>query len=175
MQKIFYIAILFFTFVFFSCEEKFEPPKSDLSSDNIPVQESWNSQVTFSDSGFVKAILKAGHISAFSDKGYTLIDSGAVVDFYKNAEVVSTLTGRRGKVEDNTKDIEIYDSVRVVNKAGSELKTSKLLWKNKTQKVYSDVFVRITTPKEIIEGVGFESDQNLTNYKIYQVSGVFNK
>ncbi|MBN8571587.1 MAG: LPS export ABC transporter periplasmic protein LptC [Ignavibacteria bacterium] len=50
-----------------------------------------------------------------------------------------------------------------------------MLWKNKTQKVYSDVFVRITTPKEIIEGVGFESDQNLTNYKIYQVSGVFDK
>jgi len=175
LQKIFYIAVLFFALAFFSCEEKFEPPKSDLSPDNIPVQESWNSQVTFSDSGFVKAILKAGHISAFSDKGYTLIDSGAVVDFYKNGEIVSTLTGRRGRVEDNNKDIEIYDSVRVVNKTGSELVTSKLLWKNKTQKVYSDKFVRITTPKERVEGVGFESDQNLTNYKIYKVSGVFDK
>lgn len=175
MQKYFYIAVLFLSFALFSCEEKFEPPKSDLSPENIPVQESWNSQVTFSDSGFVKAILKAGHISAFSDKGYTLIDSGAVVDFYKNGEIVSTLTGRRGRVEDNSKDIEIYDSVRVVNKTGSELVTSKLLWKNKTQKVYSDVFVRITTPKEKVEGVGFESDQNLTNYKIYKVSGVFDK
>ena len=73
------------------------------------------------------------------------------------------------------KEIEIFDNLRLVNKASSELRTSKLLWKNKTQKVYSDVFVRITTPKEIIEGIGFESDQNLTNYKIYQVSGVFDK
>jgi len=175
MQKILYITILFISLVFISCDDKFEPPKSDLSSEDIPVQESWNSTVTFSDSGFVKAILKAGHISAFSDKGYTLIDSGAVVDFYKNGEIVSTLSGKRGKVEDVSKDIEIFDSVRVVNKTGSELKTSKLLWKNKTQKVYSDVFVRITTPKEIIEGIGFESDQNLGNYKIYQVSGVFDK
>ncbi len=171
---LFLIAVSFSS-VLISCEDKFEPPKSNLSSENIPVQESWNSTVTFSDSGFVKAILKAGHISAFSDKGYTLIDSGAVVDFYKNGEIVSTLTGMRGKVEDMSKDIEIYDSVRVINKAGSELKTSKLLWKNKTQKVYSDVFVKITTPKERIEGVGFESDQNLTNYKIYKVSGVFDK
>lgn len=175
MQRLFYIAVFLFSLAVYSCDEKFEPPKSDLTSEDIPIQESWNSTVTFSDSGFVKAILKAGHISAYSDKGYTLIDSGAVVDFYKDAQIVSTLTGNRGKVEDNTKDIEIYDSVRVVNKAGSELKTSKLLWKNKTQKVYSDVFVRITTPKEIIEGVGFESDQNLTNYKIYQVSGIFDK
>jgi LPS export ABC transporter protein LptC len=161
--------------LFLSCENKFEPPKSDLSPLDIPVQESWNSTVTFSDSGFVKAILKAGHISAYSDKGYTLIDSGAVVDFYKNGEVVSTLTGRRGRVEDISKDIEMFDSVRVVNKTGSELNTSKLLWNNKTQKVSSDVFVRITTPKERIEGVGFESDQNLSNYKIYKVSGVFDK
>jgi len=175
LQKIFYIAIFFISAAFFSCDEKFEPPKSDISPENIPIQEGWNSTVTFSDSGFVKAILKAGHISAFSDKGYTLIDSGAVVDFYKNGEIVSTLTGNRGKVDDMTKDIEIYDSVKVVNKEGSELRTSKLLWKNKTQKVYSDVFVKITTPKEIVEGTGFESDQNLTNYKIYQVSGVFDK
>ncbi len=98
-----------------------------------------------------------------------------MVDFYKAGEVVSTLTGMRGKVTDATKDIEIFDSVKVVNKTGSELVTSKLLWKNATQKVYSDVFVRITTPKEIIEGVGFESDQNLNNYVIYKVSGVFNK
>jgi len=178
LTRLFYI-FGFFGFItclaFCSCENKFEPPKSDLSSENIPVQESWNSSVTFSDSGSVKAILKAGHISAFSDKGYTEIDSGAVVDFYKAGEVVSTLTGKRGKVTDATKDIEIYDSVKVVNKTGSELNTSKLLWKNKTQKVYSDVFVRITTPKEIIEGVGFESDQNLNNYVIYKVSGVFNK
>lgn len=175
LQKIFYIGIFLISLGFFSCDDKFEPPKSDLSPENIPVQESWNSNVTFSDSGFVKAILRAGHISAFSDKGYTIIDSGAVVDFYKNGEVVSTLKGNRGKVDDLTKDIEMYDSVSVVNKTGSELKTSKLLWKNKTQKVYSDVFVRITTPKEIVEGTGFESDQNLTNYKIYQVSGVFDK
>ncbi|MBS1514628.1 MAG: LPS export ABC transporter periplasmic protein LptC [Bacteroidetes bacterium] len=175
MQKIFYIVFFFLSVIFISCENKFEPPKSDLSSDNVPIQESWNSVVTFSDSGFVKAILKAGHISAYSDKGYTVIDSGAVVDFYKNGEIVSTLTGNRGRVEDNSKDIEIYDSVRVVNKTGSELKTSKLLWKNKTQKVYSDVFVKITTPKERVEGVGFESDQNLSNYKIYKVSGVFDK
>lgn len=180
MPKTFHIGFFFavyilLSFVFTSCESKFEPPKSDLSPENIPVQESWNSTVTFSDSGFVKAILKAGHISAFSDKGYTLIDSGAVVDFYKNGEIVSTLTGRKGRVEDISKDIEIYDSVRVVNKAGSELNTSKLLWKNKTQKVYSDVFVKITTPRERVEGIGFESDQNLTNYKIYKVSGVFDK
>ncbi|MCY7360770.1 MAG: LPS export ABC transporter periplasmic protein LptC, partial [Ignavibacteria bacterium] len=116
-----------------------------------------------------------GHISVYSTKNYTLIDSGATVDFFKNGEKVSKLTGRNGKVNDVTKDIEIYDSVVVVNYEGSELKTQKLLWNNQTQRVSSDVFVSIKTPTETIEGIGFESDQNLKNYKIYKVSGTFAK
>ncbi len=90
-------------------------------------------------------------------------------------KIVSTLTGRRAKIDDRTKDIEIYDSINVVNYEGSELKTEKLLWTNKTQRVSSDEFVKINTPTESIEGVGFESDQNLKNYKIFKVSGTFSK
>ncbi|MFA5404677.1 MAG: LPS export ABC transporter periplasmic protein LptC [Ignavibacteria bacterium] len=163
-------------FILFSaCENKVAPPRTDLKSGEIPDQESWKSSVTFSDSGNVKAILNAGHISVFNSKAYTLIDSGAIVDFYKNGDKVSTLTGKNGKVLDATKDIEIYDSVVVINKEGSILKTSKLYWNNKLQKVSTDVFVKITTPKEDIEGIGFESDQNLKNYTIYKVTGVFSK
>ena len=123
---------------FISCENKLEPPQTDLNSEEIPNQESWNSTVVFSDSGHVKAILRAGHIAVFNTKGYTLVDSNAVVDFYnKNGQKVSTLHGKRGKVLDRTKDIEIYDSVVAVNQEGSVLRTEKLLWNNKSQKVYT--------------------------------------
>ena len=159
---------------FISCENKLEPPRTDLKSEEIPNQESWNSTVVFSDSGHVKAILRAGHIAVFNKKGYTLVDSNAVVDFYnKNGQKVSTLHGKRGKVLDRTKDIEIYDSVIAVNQEGSVLRTEKLLWNNKSQKVSTDVFVNIKTPNEEIEGIGFESDQNLKNYTIYEVTGTF--
>lgn len=168
-------VIFILIFLITGCENKVAPPKTNLKTGEIPEQESWNSSVIFSDSGNVKAVLNAGHISVFNTKAYTLVDSGAVVDFYKNGEKVSTLTGKRGKVLDATKDIEIYDSVMVVNKEGSVLKTSKLYWNNKLQKVSTDVFVKITTPKEDIEGIGFESDQNLKNYSIYKVTGVFSK
>lgn len=174
-MKIFSVILFAIFFIIYGCESKVEPPRTDLKSGEIPDQESWKSTVAFSDSGSVKAVLNAGHISVYNSKAYTLIDSGAVVDFYKAGEKVSTLTGKRGKVLDATKDIEMYDSVVVVNKEGSVLKTSKLYWNNKLQKVSSDAFVKITTPKEDIEGIGFESDQNLKNYTIYKVTGVFTK
>jgi len=167
------IVLFIFSVIFYACEDKMEPPKTNFKSGEIPDQESWNSKVAFSDSGNIKAILHATHISVYNEKGYTLVDSGAVVDFYKSGEIVSTLTGKRGKIIEVTKDIEIYDSVTVINKEGSILRTEKLYWNNKLQKVSSDVFVKIKSPKENIEGIGFESDQNLKNYTIFKVTGNF--
>ncbi len=170
-----YILILLFGILFYSCENKFVPPKTSLNSEDIPEQESWNSSVAFSDSGKVKAILRAGHIMAFNKKGYTLIDSGARVDFYRDKVIVSTLTSKRGKIVEPSKNIEIYDSVVVVNNEGSILKTQKLFWDNQTQKVSTEEYVKIKTPKEEVEGIGFISDQNLKNYTIFKVTGTFSK
>lgn len=175
-QKFFFlVAGIVLLFVQTSCDDKFTPSQTSLKGEDSASQESWNSKVTFSDSGNTKAILKAGHITVYTNKGYTLIDSGAIVDFFRDGVKVSTLEGRKGKIDDRTKDIEIYDSVLAVNNEGSELKTQKLIWNNRTQKVSSDEFVSIKTPTETIEGIGFESDQSLKNYKIYKVSGTFSK
>lgn len=170
---------LFFTalLIFYSCgSQKVEPPKSDFNaSDSIPSQQSFNSTVTFSDSGFVKAVLLAGRIRVYSKYNYTLIDSGAKVDFYKAGIYNSTLTGKSGKIYDATKDVEVYDSVKLVSIEGSVLTTNKLIWINKTQKIKSDEFVHIITNTEDIQGYGFEADQNLKNYVIYKVSGEVKK
>jgi LPS export ABC transporter protein LptC len=168
------IAVLYFLT---GCgTQKIEPPKTDiLHTDSIPSQESFHTTVTFSDSGKVRAILKAGRIRQYLRFNYTLLDSGATVDFYKNGTYSSTLTGKRGKIYDNTKDVEVFDSVSVVSQDGANLKTNRLYWSNKTQKIKTEEFVHIVTKTDDIQGYGFESDQNLKNYVIYKVSGQVQK
>jgi LPS export ABC transporter protein LptC len=158
-----------------SCEDKFRPSNADISGKELPSHESWNSSVMFTDSAITKAILHAGKISVYSEGAYTLIDSGAKVEFYREGKVVSTLTGMRGKINDKTKDNEIYDSVKVLGADSTQLNTNKLYWNNSTRKVSSEEFVRIKTPYEEIQGYGFESDQSLSNYRIFKVSGTFIK
>jgi LPS export ABC transporter protein LptC len=171
------LPVLFIPIFIYSCSsDKIEPVKTNLeSSDSIPSQTSYDATVTFSDSGKVKAILKAGRIRVFSKYNYTIVDENAVVDFYKNGEHASTLTGKRGKVYDATKDVEVYDSVKLVSDEGSTLTTNKLYWVNKTQRIKSDDYVHIITKSEDIRGYGFEADQNLKNYVIYKVSGEVQK
>ena len=44
------------------------------------------------------------------------------------------------------------------------------MFRNKDQKIVSDKFVTIVSPKETIKGYGFESDRNLQNYVIYNIT-----
>jgi LPS export ABC transporter protein LptC len=176
---IFYCAVLIITFLilFSSCSsDKVEPMRTNaVSSDSIPTQESLNSTVTFSDSGNVKAVLKAGRIRVYSNYNYTLIDGNPSVDFFKGGVYSSTLTGKRGKIYDLTKDVEVIDSVKMVSTDSTILTADRLYWVNKTQRVKSDGFVHIQTKTEDIKGYGFEADQNLKNYTIYKVSGEVQK
>ena len=174
-KPILFLIIILLSVILSACEEKLQPPKTDISAQDIPDQESWNSTVAFSDSGDVKAVLIAGYIAHFQKKGYMLIDSGATVDFFRNGEEISNLIGKRGIVIDSTKDIEMYDSVTIINKEGSILNTTKLYWDNDKQIVSSDEYVKIKTPAEEVEGIGFTSDAGLKNYTIYKVTGTFSK
>src|SRR5258706_10504116 len=79
------VVLLFVLCVLFSAcsEEKMKPAISSTTiGHDIPTQESWNSTITFTDSGRVTGILRAGHIAMFSDKQYTRLDSSLTVDFY---------------------------------------------------------------------------------------------
>ena len=154
------------------CEEKVKPSLVPLTQTDLPSQESWQSRVIFSDSARTKAILWAGHIAAYSDQRYTLLDDSIHVDFFNEKEQhTSTLTARRGKVNDVTQDFEAFDHVVVVSDSGVVLRTERLFWTNATRKVHTDAFVDIVSPTEHIMGQGMQSDQGLKNYEIFKVTG----
>ncbi len=155
------------------CEEKIRPSVLGMvSSAALPSQESWNTTVTFTDSGIIKAVLKAGHISAYEASKQTMLDNGVHVDFFDEAgKHSSVLTSRTGKVDENTNNLEAIGNVVVVSDSGVVVETEKLFWDNQRQIIHSEEFVKITSPKEKLQGHGFESDQSLKNYKIFKVTG----
>lgn len=172
MRSVFYLAAAVIL-IYAGCGEKKVEPNinPNLKQEKIPAQESWDAKVIFSDSGKTTAILHAGHLRVFADSKETLLDSGVRVDFYNPDEVkTTTLTSIKGRVDDATKNLYAMDSVVAVSDSGVTLKTNELMWRNKDSKIVSDKFVTIITEKEKIQGYGFESNQNLTNYVIYNIT-----
>lgn len=156
-----------------SSEEKVKPTVEQVDEEQLPDQESWNSTVTFSDSGRVRAVLRAGHIRMYEDRKETLIDSGLVVDFYgRDGKHSSVLTADKGKVNDETKDLEAFDNVIFRSDSGTVVETEYIFWENLNRRVRGDRFVTITSPTERLQGYGFEADQDLKNYTVFgTVSG----
>ena len=171
-MKYIIFPIIIWLFIYGCTKEKVEPTVNvQLTAEEIPDQESWNSTIFFTDSGRTKAILIAGHLRVFSKNKETLLDSNIRVEFYNNEEIhTTTLTSKRGKVDEKTNNLYAIDSVVAVNDSGIVITSDEMMWRNKDRKIVSDKYVTIVSPKEKIEGYGFESDQNLRNYIIYNIT-----
>lgn len=172
------LAIIIFTLatiqIFIGCSEKKLKPQIDnsISSDELPDQESTNATITFTEDGKLKAILYSDNIKVIGDKNEKLLEN-VKIEFFDEQELrTSVLTSLHGKIDDATQDMYAIDSVVAVSDSGVTLITDELIWKNKERKIVTDKFVRIVNKEEIIEGYGFESDQNLRNYTIYEITYV---
>ena len=56
---------------------------------------------------------------------------------------------------------------------GKTFETSLLFWNQKEEKIYTDKYIRIQEEDKIITGIGFESNQDMTQYKIFNSQGIF--
>ena len=171
-SKIFLIISLV-VIIYAGCEEKVKPSVLQISiPSEMPTQESWNTSVTFSDSGKIKAVLHAGHIAQYRSRQMTYLDGNVRVDFFDfNENHTSVLTSQKALVNDLNHDLEAVENVVVVSDSGTTLRTEQLQWTNATRKIHTKKFVSISSPTEDLQGTGMESDQSLKNYKIFNVSG----
>ena len=63
-------------------------------------------------------------------------------------------------------------NVKAVNLEGEQFETPLMYWDQKGESVYSDSSIVITRETSIIKGVGFRSDQSMTQYTILKPTGV---
>lgn len=63
--------------------------------------------------------------------------------------------------------------VHVSNVRGEDFKTEELYWDMRKHTVYSDSFIHIERNRDILEGFGFNSNEQFTEYEIRQTTGIF--
>lgn len=64
-------------------------------------------------------------------------------------------------------------NVNISNVMNEKFLTQQLFWDQRTHKLYSDSFIHIERTDRVLEGYGFESNEQLTRYTIKKVSGIF--
>lgn len=70
-------------------------------------------------------------------------------------------------------NFEAYSNVVVISDSGLTLQTENLFWDNRYKIITSKDSVLFTTEdKDTLQGIGFESDMDLSNWKILKPTGV---
>ena len=64
-------------------------------------------------------------------------------------------------------------NVHIENVEGKKFDTQQLFWDQKSRQIYSDSAIRIMNGEEVIEGVGFRSNEQITKYVILRTTGIF--
>ena len=77
------------------------------------------------------------------------------------------------KFKENEQLWELRGNVKMTNVQGQLFETTQLFWNQLTEKFYSDSAITITDAAHIIKGIGFDSNQNMTNYHIRKTQGIF--
>ena len=141
--------------------------------DKSPLESIRNLETIYSDSGIIKVKVNAPLLYKYTvPKVITELPKGMQIEFYDDSlNVISQLNAKYAIHYETERKWEAKKDVVVINKKGEQLNTERLVWDERTEKVTSDKFVKITTSKEIIYGDGFEADQNFTSYKIFKVKG----
>ncbi len=166
-------VLILVALVLSGCEDKIKPSVlTSVDSRLLPQQESANSDIVLSDSGRIRAMIHAGLIRVYDGTRVTQMSGGVRVRFINPmGELTTILTSQEGSVDEATNNLEARKNVYVVSRDSVKLWTEELYWDNRRQLIHTPAFVRIVSPREQLQGQGFESDQALENYRIFKVTG----
>ncbi len=175
------IPVPFFLFVAIfllqGCKNDMADVKRLTSEDTIPVMSAKDVSIAESESGHIKYRLTAPVLYRYeTKKGATVkFPEGFKVIFFDslNPDKIRTeISAKYGVNKETEKIMEAKTDVIVYNRLkGEQLNTEHLVWDQNTKKVFSNVFVKITTPDKILYGDGLQSDEAFNHWRIKKPRG----
>jgi LPS export ABC transporter protein LptC len=158
-----------------ACQENdFERVKRVAQGNLAEKQVGKDVEIIYSDSGTVKTRILAPVVIKSEGNSPTTTMPNGVRAFFLGPDLKpkSSLKADKAIRKERERTIECTGHVVVVSVEGDTLLTERLVWEEHRERLYSDKFVTIKTPKETLYGTGFESNQTFTKYSITNIQGI---
>lgn len=158
-----------------ACENEIEEV-SKLDFEHTPDQTAWDVEVLYSTKANVAFQLNAPLFKQFGgEEPYNEMPEGVHVQFFDSLlQVTTELTSNYAIHIEKEGRMEAKEDVVVTNIKGEKLNTEQLVWDQKSGKITSDVFVKITTEDQVLMGEGLIANEDFTNYRILKPRGTIN-
>ena len=129
-----------------------------------------------SDSGITRYRIETPHWFIYdkTDPPYQEFPDGIYLEqFDQDLTVQASLKANYAHYNENKQLWTLRGEVHALNRKGEQFDTPLLYWDQKKHRVYSDTTIHITREKSIISGVGFDSNEEMSQYTILNPTGMF--
>ncbi|MBD5245708.1 MAG: LPS export ABC transporter periplasmic protein LptC [Barnesiella sp.] len=176
MPAVVAVAILVVASVSACKEEKksYEPAINDPSATPTMVTKDVNTLI--SDSGYTRYNITSPLWEMYEESenpAWKFPDGLYIEKFTDDMAVEATIHCDSATYFSRKRLWRLDGNVNIKNTLGDKFLTQQLFWDQDYHKVYSDSFIHIERSNRIIEGYGFKSNEQMTDYDILRPSGIF--
>ncbi len=162
------------TLAAFACTDPIKETRQVFTQDDVAVEVGREVEILYSDSAIVRVRVTGPVLHNFSgsEKPRQEFPEGIKMEFLlPDLSVRSVLTSRKATRYQSEGRIIARDSVVLTTVKQEKLETEELIWDERTAKIRTDKFVKVTQPGEVIYGFGLEAEQDFSYWKILVPKG----
>lgn len=157
-----------------SCIEKVTDFAPILPGKEYSVETARNVEVMYSDSAKIRVRI-SGPVSkryVYRYKVEEEFPDSVHVDFYdRYGNLTGTLDAEYALRKPADRKVIVRNHVVLRNDKDEMLETNELIWDERTREIYTDRFVKITRPDEVIFSRGFKTNESFDTYELQAVEG----
>lgn len=177
LSRFLFLIILVILFASTGCrEEKKVDVAAGLNPDKMATMTTKNVATLISDSGVIqyKVVSPLWKVFDQVDTPYWIFPRGLYLQQYdRNFKVVATVAADSARYFKDRKLWKLMGRVELTKAPKDLFQSAELYWDQRTNKIYSDSFIHIETETHVLEGIGFVSNDKLTEYRVIKPMGIF--
>ena len=166
------ILIQLLAFVSISCHPSGKPESEKLAKE-ITGNLIMHPQIILTRKDMKVIIAKSDKLIKNNNE-LALMVGNVKIDFFNDeGEHISTLYADSAKMNENNNNLKANGNVYVVSDSGYTLTTRKIIWDNNYKMILAEDSVLFTTTEgDTLYGIGFESDSDLEEWRIFRPFGI---
>lgn len=157
---------------FFSCKDNNEGVETpDFGRDEIPSMITRDVTTFISEAGVTRYKLASDVWVVFdaAKEPYWYFPEGIYVEIFTgDFEVEATIKADTAWRYTEQNLWKLQKNVHIENKEGEQFDSDELYWDEKNGRVYSEAYIEIQRKDSQLKGYGFESNQEMTDYRIFR-------
>lgn len=160
-----------------SCHEETKVSvTSRLHPDKMATMTTHNVNTLISDSGVTqyRIVTPLWEVYDEVEEPYWRFPEGLYLRKYdRKFNVIATIAADSATYYKNKRLWRLDGNVEITKKPKDLFLTPRVFWDQSKGRIYSDTFMHIENATHVLEGHGFDSNENFTEYRVLKPTGIF--